>query len=148
MKKGLKLKLIYHTFYSASLYLWQSKHPPIGHTPLDTYLHVCKLALVMNLWLKYCSMRSLYRGAMISIGFQISTKYACLDWSLTSLCSYSVILRASRGSNNYQFCSFWFDPILDQIHDLPHSRRVRLPLSYRGLNNEQFWFTCQFSVFH
>jgi hypothetical protein len=38
-----------------------------------------------------------------------------------SLCSFSLMLRAQRRSNKYQFYSLWLDPTRARTHDLPHS---------------------------
>jgi hypothetical protein len=40
------------------------------------------------------------------------------DSEPTSICSFSLILRAYRRSNKYQFYSRWFDPIGTRTHDL------------------------------
>jgi hypothetical protein len=48
-----------------------------------------------------------------------------IAWRLSSLCSFSLMLRATRRSNKYQFYSLWFDPIGARTHDLLQSRRIR-----------------------
>ena len=64
-----------------------------------------------------------------------STRTHYSDSPPTSLCSFSLMLRAQRRSNKYQFYSLWFDPTGTRTHDLPHSRLVtlRLSLNYRSL---------------
>jgi len=47
-----------------------------------------------------------------------------LDSEPTSICSFSLMLRAKRRSNKYQFYSLWFDPTEARTQDLPHSRRA------------------------
>ena len=40
------------------------------------------------------------------------------DSELTSLCSFSLMLRAQRRGNKYKFHSLWFDPTGARTHDL------------------------------
>ena len=42
------------------------------------------------------------------------------DSEPTGLCSFSLMLRAQRRSNKYQFYSLWFDPTGTRTHDLLH----------------------------
>jgi hypothetical protein len=51
-----------------------------------------------------------------------------LSWFRAIICSFSLILRAERRSNTYQFYSLWFDPIGARTHDLPRPRRAHQPL--------------------
>jgi hypothetical protein len=47
------------------------------------------------------------------------------DSESTSICSFSLMLRAYRRSKIFFFYSLWFDPTWARIHDLPHSGRER-----------------------
>ena len=38
---------------------------------------------------------------------------------------FTLMLRAYRKSNKYQFYHLWFDPTVTRSHDLPHSKRAR-----------------------
>ena len=53
------------------------------------------------------------------------------DSEPTSLCSFSLMPRAYRRSNTYQFYSLWFDPNGVRTNDRPHSMRARQPLPHR-----------------
>ena len=56
----------------------------------------------------------------------VLNQHAELDlYSKTSLCSFSLMLRAYQRSSKYQFYSFWFIPTGAWIHHLPHPRRAR-----------------------
>ena len=62
-----------------------------------------------------------------------STQTHYSDSESTGLCSFSLMLRAQRRSNKYQFYSLWFDPTGARTHDLQHSRRACEPLRHRWI---------------
>ena len=55
--------------------------------------------------------------------YHIPTHYP--DSEPTNVCSFSLMLHASRRSNKYWFYNLLFDPTRTQTHDLPHPRRER-----------------------
>jgi hypothetical protein len=72
-----------------------------------------------------CKIDKRSNGGMVSVPASNAVGRHYPDSEPNSLCSYSLMLRALRRCNKYQFYSLWFDPIGTRAHDLPHWRRAR-----------------------
>ena len=72
------------------------------------------------------SASSLMQQCALDMSLHSDTQYP--DSDLTNLWSYSLLVRALRRSSNYQFYSLQIGLAGTFTHDLPHSRRTRLPL--------------------
>ena len=82
-------------------------------------------------------MFTLYLAEVLQCQLTVRGSTYCLtrkhypDSEPTSLCSFSLMPRAQRRSNTYQFYSLWFDPNGVRTNDRPHSMRARQPLHHR-----------------